>query len=160
MFSPTPCTYRNNTIIIPIAVHVIPGGTRLVCPPFIVPSGDWTLVWNLVTITDPESPHAVFEPKTGIQAVLGAHHKLRPSKQISDTQWAASFSANCEATVEPFSYAVRYILPNPSGKRVLYDSTERKVITHDPTIVIAHDPVEPPTSGNPHPHGVNRTTET
>lgn len=150
----TPNTYRNN-ILVPIAVlpPLIAGKEpALVCPPFIVPPGDWLIVWNLVTIHYAELAHAIFPEERGITLILGQTQNLHSSSRISDTQWLASIvndPKDQQAKAFPLSYVVSFLYPTVSSQGnspppILYTSQDRHVISHDPTIVVSQDPVEPP----------------
>lgn len=144
MFALEPCIY-GNTIIIPIAVvPPSPGGTqpRLARPPFLVPAGSWTLVWNLVTIPS-RLPAATFPTENGIELQETGAIRFNASARISDTQWSASAVTSSEASMSSVSYNINFNWPG--DPEVLVSSTDRKVISHDPTIVVSHDPIEPPT---------------
>jgi hypothetical protein len=151
MFPPAASTYKNN-IFIPIAVlPPLIAGTepRLVCPAFLVPLGDWLIVWNLVTINYPQIAHAVFTQSDGIEPKPGL--SFTSSKRISDTQWVTSFkNSSTEAVIETIlaAYVINFDYPMPTAENPnaigTFSSTNRKVISHDPTIVITHDPIEPP----------------
>jgi hypothetical protein len=151
MISPTPTTYRNR-LIVPIAVvpPLIPGKEpQLICPPFILPPGDWVIVWNLVTIDDSELPHATFPADHGIDLMLGQAQNFSSSTRISETQWVVSVSNGAKADQSkafPLFYIVSFLYSagGAGNSPVLYSSRNRHVIHHDPTIVVSQDPVEPP----------------
>lgn len=150
MTLPAATTYKNN-IIVPIAVlpPLVPGKEpQLVCPAFIVPLGDWLIVWNLVTIHYAQLAHATFPEQQGIALILGQPQNFTSSMRISDTQWTASIvntPKEAMAKAFPLSYVVSFYYPpagNPNDRK-LYTSEDRSVISHDPTIVVSQDPVEP-----------------
>lgn len=151
MISPAPTTYRNN-LIVPIAVvpPLIPGKEpQLICPPFIVPPGDWVIVWNLVTIHYSELAHATFPAERGIELMIGQAQNFNSSARISETQWVASVSNGTKADQSkafPLFYIVSFLYPDggAGNSPMLYTSENRHVIRHDPTIVVSQDPVEPP----------------
>lgn len=149
MTQPAATTYKNN-IIVPIAVMppLVPGKEpQLVCPPFIVPLGDWLIVWNLVTIHYPQIAHAIFPEEAGIALLLGQKPNFSSSTRVSDTQWMASIlnaPQESMAKASPLSYVVSFYYPaGASNGGKLYTSQDRDVIRHDPTIVVSQDPVEP-----------------
>jgi hypothetical protein len=148
MFAPAACVFRN-TIIVPIAVlpPSLPGGEpQLVCPPFIVPTGTWTLVWNLVTLNTPEAPLATFPEEQGVVPLLGTSQKFDSFRRISDTQWINTLTNpedKAKAKATPLSYLIRFYYGLPVEPN-LFTSQDRRVIGHDPTIVVSQDPVEPP----------------
>lgn len=151
MISPAATTYKNN-IIVPIAVlpPLVPGkDPQLVCPAFIVPLGDWLIVWNLVTIHYAQLAHATFPDQRGIALILGQSQNFTSSTRVSDTQWMSSIVNAPHTTmpkVSPLSYVVSFYYPmaDSSNERKLYTSEDRGVISHDPTIVVSQDPIEPP----------------
>lgn len=154
MTPPMATLYRNN-IIVPIAVvpPLLPGkDPQLVCPAFIVPPGDWSIVWNLVTIHYAELVHATFPETRGVELMVGQPQNFNSSMRISETQWAASVSNETKSELSkafPLFYVVSFFYPGPTAAGatatpVLYTSQNRGVIRHDPTIVVSQDPVEPP----------------
>lgn len=145
MFALEPCLY-GSTIIIPIAVlPPSPGGTkpRLARPPFIVPAGRWTLVWNLVTIPA-RLPAASFAAENGIELPATASVTFSSSVRISSTQWSASAVTSAEADMSAADYIINFYPPGDPGNGAPLTSSDREVMSHDPTVVIAHDPIEPP----------------
>ncbi|MDX1998750.1 MAG: hypothetical protein SF066_13620 [Thermoanaerobaculia bacterium] len=151
MISPSPTTYRNR-LIVPIAVvpPAISGKEpRLICPPFILPPGDWVIVWNLVTIDDSELTLATFPADHGIDLMLGQAQNFNSSTRVSETQWRASVSNGAKADQSkafPLFYIVSFHYPagGAGNAPALFTSKNRHVIRHDPTIVVSQDPVEPP----------------
>ncbi len=151
MISPIATTYKNN-IIVPIAVLAppVPGkDPQLVCPAFIVPLGDWLIVWNLVTIHYAQLAHATFPDQKGIALILGQTQNFTSSMRVSETQWVSSIVNTPRETMAkafPLSYVVSFYYPpaGDSNERKLYTSEDRHVISHDPTIVVSQDPIEPP----------------
>lgn len=149
MISPAPSTYKDNIIVtVAVLAPQVPGGKpRLVCPPFIVPPGDWVVIWNLVTISQAEVVAATFPKAKGIVPLLGQGQNFTLSTQISDTQWLAKISSgprDDKGKAFPFSYEVRFYYPATKQKRKhVFSSTDRELIRHDPTIVVSQDPVEP-----------------
>ncbi|MEP7009578.1 MAG: hypothetical protein ABJC13_04580 [Acidobacteriota bacterium] len=148
MISPIATTYEHN-IIVPIAVMppLVPGkDPQLVCPAFIVPPGDWLIVWNLVTIRQPEIAKATFPAEKGIALMYGQGQNFDWSRRISETQWVASVGngpKTAMAKVFPLSYVVSFYYPAPgSNKKVRYTTKDRGVISHDPTIVVSQDPID------------------
>ena len=149
MISPAPTTYRNN-IIVPIAVLpplMVGKDPQLVCPAFIVPPGDWLIVWNLVTIHYAQLVHATFPDEKGIALILGQAQNFTSSTRVSDTQWVASIVNAPKETMAkafPLSYVVSFYYPAPGSpnERKLYTSEDRGVISHDPTIVVSQDPID------------------
>ncbi|HXU34250.1 MAG TPA: hypothetical protein VN851_27065 [Thermoanaerobaculia bacterium] len=150
MISPAPTTYKNN-IIVPIAVlpPLMPGKEpQLVCPAFIVPPGDWLIVWNLVTIHYAQLAHATFPAENGISLIFGQDQNFTSTLRVSETQWVASIlngPKEGKSKAFPLFYLVSFLYPtpgNPNGP-TLYTSQNRNVIRHDPTIVVSQDPVEP-----------------
>ncbi len=148
MISPIATTYEHN-IIVPIAVMppLVPGkDPQLVCPAFIVPPGDWLIVWNLVTIRHPEITNATFPAEKGITLMLGQDQNFTSSVRVSETQWVASIvndPKSEKAKVFPLSYVVSfYYSPPGSNQKVLYTTQDRDVISHDPTIVVSQDPID------------------
>ena len=149
MMLPAASSYKNS-LIVPIAVvpPMVPGKEpQLVCQPFIVPLGDWFIVWNLVTIHTPLAAHATFPESAGIALLLGQTTNFTSSTRLSDTQWMTSILNSPKesmAKASPLSYVVSFYYPgggDANGK--LYTSADRGVISHDPTIVVSQDPVEP-----------------
>lgn len=144
MFSPTACIFKNN-IIVPIAVvpraNALP---QLVCQPFVVPKGTWRIIWNLVTIFEPESPqseYATFPEENPINPAPGSDPHFTNPEPISDTQWAVSITVGDEeALARPIPYLIDFLYSGESFN-------SRKLIRHDPTIVVSKDPIEPPPPG-------------
>src|SRR6185436_1307759 len=95
MIAPAPALYRDNIIVsVAILPPEIPGGKpKLVCPPFIVPPGDWVVVWNLVTISQAELVTATFPKERGIAPIFGQGQNFTLSTRISETQWLAKISS-------------------------------------------------------------------
>jgi hypothetical protein len=150
MLPPVP-TLCNRTLFVPLAVlpPAEKGGTpTLLCPTFVVPQGEWTIVWNLVTLNpqrgadDPEPLQARFAAGKGILPIVGQELHTTISWAISPTQWAASIVNQIEKRVDAITYdvAIEYGDGNDA-----YES--KKICHHDPTIVVSKDPIEPPPSG-------------
>jgi hypothetical protein len=151
MLPPVP-TLCGKTLIVPLGVFPPPVDKEeptMVCAPFLVPKGIWTIVWNLVTLheprgkDDPEPLQATFAEK-GIAPLFGQEVKLlTPPWQVSPTQWAVSIDNQTEKRADALSYdiAIQYGPANNSGDRRVYRANE--ICHHDPTIVVTKDPIEP-----------------
>lgn len=145
---PPVSTLCNRTLIVPLAV-VPPleegGDPSLLCAPFIVPQGSWTIVWNLVTLSaprgaeDPPALQATFAAGRGILPVFGQELRLLNCWQLSPTQWAASIVNEIEKRADAVTYDIAF---DYGGKNGGYRSQD--VCHHDPTIVVTKDPIEPP----------------
>jgi hypothetical protein len=135
---------------IAVTVTVTPPSTpdaalRVHCDTIIVPRADdcggWRIVWNLVTDSLSAARLAKFPLEGGIKPLFGPLYPLAESVRISETQWTAVMDHRCEPKVDSLSYEVYfYLWPD----KTLLSTADPKVLGHDPTIVVARDPVEPP----------------
>ncbi len=151
MFAPGVSIFKD-TIVVTIAVFPpLPGETdpRLCCAPFIVPKGNWTIVWNLVTVQDSpresnvQLAYATFPDEMGIYLLLSQDINFDSSNRVSETQWVTSLPCYIDKKVYALSYVIKFNY-GPANNRASFSSENRKVIDHDPTIVVSKDPIEPP----------------
>lgn len=126
----------NNTIAVTVVVSHEEGQpdiTTLVAP-VTIPTGTWTLFWNLVV--DTIGLNAVFNPAKGILLTPPLPPKVTVVSQpaaVSPEQWKATFT-NEVTDVNAFTYVTG--IDWSFGVSALVGTT-----FHDPTIAVTKDPI-------------------
>jgi hypothetical protein len=145
---PTPSySIFSRTFVVPVMITPPANADQCLkvsCEPIIVPPGRWKIVWNLIVADLKLASPAKLDRKEGIQTLLKPGYYLTDSVWISETQWEAMLEHDCKILVDAISYEICFTYGTSNH---LYRTTDRRLIRHDPTIVVSRDPVEPPTGG-------------
>jgi hypothetical protein len=129
---------EDRTIYVPVRVSppTLGSGDPLVwTPPLALPKGTWKVIWQL----DPESLQLAKFIFPGIEK----HDPNSVPQLIVENNWIGTDHDHCAVTLtnqtneveEPASCSMDFYLEKPQGG----------TFTHDPTIAVTKDPLDPPT---------------
>jgi hypothetical protein len=128
---PLTITYDAEQRTITLDVVVDWTGGTIMAPPLAVPSGTWTVIWNLV------GESGDFNPLTGIFMHLGrpAEIKIRDSHHKPPARWHCTI----DHQVDKVNY-VGYTIRLDSIAAATAHGAKRS-LSHDPTIAVTPDPM-------------------